>query len=467
MRKYSAEEILEALTYYYDESIFVTGSEGEVIFVNELGAQRLGCTREEILHKNVRDLLKDGKYDNSTVLVAMDTKKPYTGQISEGKMGRTSTVSHSVPVLDDDGNVSMVVTNNMSKERSEEWESIMRREHEATERLKRELDYLRDNSNNEIYANSPSMKTLLKSVDVIAPADSNVIILGESGTGKDVFANYIHSHSNRSGNPFISVNCAAIPENLLESELFGYEKGAFTGANSKGKIGLFEAAEGGTIFLDEIGDMPLALQSKLLRTLESRYIRRVGGVEAIPINVRIICATNADLAKMVEEKKFREDLYYRLSVFVIKLPPLRERKEDILALADHFLYVLNEKYGQNKRFSEVTRQTMLDHNWPGNIRELRNVIERIFVISNGDELVFTPTPTAQYMPGLIKEENGDVAIRPLREYTEEMENRYIEIALKQCDGSVAKAAEMLGLHRSVLYRRLQKSSNCTKEDMNN
>jgi transcriptional regulator with PAS, ATPase and Fis domain len=203
--------------------------------------------------------------------------------------------------------------------------------------------------------------------------------------------------------------------------------------------------------------MPLSLQSSLLRVLENHEIRRVGGVKNIPVDVRIICATNVDLLAMVREKKFREDLYYRLSVFPLTLPPLRERREDIIPLAEHFLQSLNEKYGAHKTLSEVTVQTMLEHRWPGNIRELRNVVERIFVVSHGNELVFSPTPTADYAP-----ENRDIKEQKLPEFdslksfVDDAEQRYIAQVLSECGGSMVETAQRLGIHRSVLYRKLHK-----------
>ena len=350
----------------------------------------------------------------------------------------------------------MVVTTNMSMEHNKEWEEIIEKERAVMARMKRELDHLRLRGHSRIIANSPAMKNVMQTIQAIAPTDSNVVILGESGTGKDVMARFIHDHSLRQDKAFISINCAAIPEQLLESELFGYEAGAFTGALSKGKIGLFEAASGGTIFLDEIGDMPLALQSKLLRALENNEIRRVGGVKNIPIDVRIICATNVNLKNMIEEKTFREDLYYRLSVFVIQLPPLRERKEDIIPLAENFLHMLNEKYDANKTLAPVTVETMLRHRWPGNIRELRNVMERIFVISRDNQLIFTPTPTARYG----NEESDAIEFAPskemgdLRSFSAAAERWFIEKTLGECGGRVGEAANKLGIHRSVLYRKL-------------
>ncbi len=457
--EYTAAQILDALVAHYHESIFVTDGEGNIIFVNELGAERVGVPREKLMHCNVRQLVEEGVYERSTVLMAIETKKESVATLTYKT--KNSSVSRSVPVLDEDGNVIMTVTNNMSSEHSREWEEILDRERAVTERLQRELDYLRLRDQSRLVAKSPAMKNVVETINVIAPTDGPVIVLGESGTGKDMMAKMIHERSDRADHAYISVNCAAIPEQLLESELFGYEGGAFTGALAKGKIGLFEAAAGGTIFLDEIGEMPLALQSKLLRALENKEIRRVGGIKNIPIDVRIICATNADLHQMVKEKRFREDLFYRLSVFLIHLPPLCERREDIIPLAENFLKELNEKYGAHKVLSEVAVDTMLKHRWPGNIRELRNVMERIFVVSPGNELIFTPVPTADYSQSVYESvrQTDPEQYDSLRDYMAAAERRYIQQVLDSCDGCVGKTAERLGIHRSVLYRKLHKEKN--------
>lgn len=455
-RNFSAEEILEALNKYYKESIFITDGDGNIVYINEVGANRIGMTREEVMYRNVNSLVAEGAYDHSTSSQAIASGKEAVSALNY--KSKDSSISHSIPVLDADGNVELVVTTNMSLEHNKEWEELIARERAAMARMQRELDHLRLQDHNKLIANSPAMQSVLQTIQAIAPTDSNVVILGESGTGKDIIARYIHENSLRADKSFISINCAAIPEQLLESELFGYEAGAFTGALSRGKIGLFEAASGGTIFLDEIGDMPLPLQSKLLRALENREIRRVGGVKNIPIDVRIICATNVNLQNMVEEKRFREDLYYRLSVFLIQLPPLHERKEDIIPLAETFLAALNEKYGTHKVLAPVSVDTMLTHKWPGNIRELRNVMERIYVVSPGNELIFMPTPTAAYSQEVYR--TGTVwqedAYSSLKSFTEAAERWYIEKTLEQCGGAIGETANRLGIHRSVLYRKLHK-----------
>lgn len=456
---FSAEEILEALNHYYKESIFITDGEGNIIYINVEGARRVGLSREELMQSNVEQLVKDGVYDHSTSWQAIQTRQEAVSALTYKT--KSSTISRSIPIFSDDGDVEMVITTNMSAERNKEWEAIIAKERDTMARMQRELDHLRLQENSNFIAGSPAMKSVMQTIEAIAPTDSNVVILGESGTGKDMMARLIHQKSARSEKAFISINCAAIPEQLLESELFGYEGGAFTGALSKGKIGLFEAASGGTIFLDEIGDMPLALQSKLLRALENREIRRVGGVKNIPIDVRIICATNVNLQTMVAEKQFREDLYYRLSVFLIQLPPLHERKEDIIPLAESFLKDLNEKYGTRKTLAPVSIETMLTHRWPGNIRELRNVMERIFVVSPGNELIFTPTPTADYAPQDTGSQGEFTPIEnfsSLKSFVDTAERWFIERTLEECGGGIGETAKRLGIHRSVLYRKLHKET---------
>ena len=459
------KKLVEALRKYYRDSIFVTDGYGNVVFANEVASQRVGLPISELEGRNVQDMVRDGVYNYSTVMEAIRTKREVAAEIN--RSDDLHTFSNSVPVLGEDGRVRMVITNNMSIERSKEWEEIIGREKLKTDMLRRELDYLRLKDKRVIVANSREMKDILNSVNNIASSDANIVILGESGTGKDMIARIIHEQSWRSDESFISVNCAAMPENLLESELFGYEGGAFTGALSKGKIGLFEAASGGTLFLDEIGEMSPALQSRLLRVIENHEIRRVGGVENIPVDVRIICATNSNLEEMIQEKTFREDLYYRLAVFTLKLPRLADRQDDIIPIAELFLRELNEKYNTHKRFSDITIETMKNYSWPGNIRELRNVVERIFVVSRGDELVFTPVPTASYGKYFSELPNPLLGSSEmtLKEFSDKVESQYITKILDECGGVVTEAAKRLGVHRSVIYRKLNKTGTEIERDI--
>lgn len=315
--------------------------------------------------------------------------------------------------------------------------------------------YLKNNMNFDLIAESNQMKNILKQINIVANTDTTVALYGESGAGKDVIANLIHRHSNRSDRPLISVNCAAIPENLIESELFGYEKGSFTGANAKGKKGLFEVANNGTIFLDEIGEIPLSFQTKLLRALETNEIRRVGGTEEIKLDVRIICATNKNLEKLVEDGEFRDDLYYRFNVFPVTIPPLRERKADVIPLTEYFLEKLNLKYSTSKKISPKFREQLLKYQWPGNIRELRNIVERAYVISPKDLELDIFSPGLNNDNNREKASDNEIVLPELKEYMHKREIEYIKSVLEKTGGNVIKAAEILNVHRSVIYRKLK------------
>jgi DNA-binding NtrC family response regulator len=300
---------------------------------------------------------------------------------------------------------------------------------------------------NAMIANDPSMKAVLQVADRVAPSEATILVTGESGTGKEVMSRYIHQKSRRAGGPFISLNCAAIPESLLESELFGHEKGAFTGAVTQ-KLGRFEAANGGTLFLDEIGDIPLELQAKLLRVLQEQEFERLGSTFTRHVDVRVVAATNQDLAMRVSEKQFRIDLYYRLNVFPISLPPLRLRPDDIPRLVAHFV----QKYSarMSKRISKVSKdamQALQRHSWPGNVRELQNVIERAVILTNGDILQVPAPPSRLPVP------------------TETMtlanaEREHILHALEESNwvvGGKAGAAAGLGLKRTTLVDKMRRS----------
>lgn len=354
------------------------------------------------------------------------------------------------PVLDEQGAVSQVVIN--IRDMTE-----LRRLKEEAQRAAAELQALRARhlAAPEIIYQSPAMERVVDQALRVAAVDSTVLITGESGAGKEVVAKLIHRHSQRREGPFMEINCGAIPENLLESELFGYEKGAFTGASKEGKVGLLEVANNGTLFLDEIGDLPLGLQVKLLRFLQEQKIYRLGGCHEIKLNVRILAATNKDLSRMVKEKAFREDLYYRLNVVPIILPPLRERREDILPLARHFLGIYNAKYGADKRLSLAAGRALEAYPWPGNVRELQNVMERL-VIMGEDDLI-----QPEYLPLDLQAEVVNAGrplvlkeLLPLQEAREQVEQQLIAMALERY-GSLRQAARALGVSHSTLLRKAQ------------
>jgi len=332
-----------------------------------------------------------------------------------------------------------------------------------TEELRRLKSALADSRTPAIVGQSPAMREVADMVRRVAPLDSTVLITGESGSGKEVVADAIHALSLRSEAPFVKVNCAAIPENLLESELFGHEKGAFTGAVSQ-KKGKFELAQHGTILLDEIGDMPLFLQPKLLRAVEQKQIERVGGSRPLDIDLRIIAATNQDLETLVAEKTFRADLFYRLGVATIHLPPLRDRKEDLPLLAAHFLERINPRVGVNLRgVSREGMRLLFDYDWPGNVRQLANILERAAIVSSGDMLTAADITRALKGPDRARADVGTAAAdRPpdtvgnLRETLQDMERNMIVAALKKAGGVQKDAARLLGLSPKNLWNKIQK-----------
>ena len=328
------------------------------------------------------------------------------------------------------------------------------------------LDFLSSKMSNNatVIAESAAMKGILAFLTRISPADSNILLTGETGAGKEVLAKYIHNQSSRSGGVFIPVNCAAIPESLMESEFFGYARGAFTGANKEGKAGVFELADGGTIFLDEIGEMPLLIQAKFLRVIETGEVTRLGSESSKKVDFRLVAATNRNLEEMCAQGLFRSDLYYRLNILSVEIPPLRERREDIVPLARFFLSRLNKKYNKTK----IAIRRLEHYRWPGNVRELRNVIERLFITSPTDILEFESGDNTLSFRGagpetsLEAQDRTDPASAPVREgvslraAVEAYEKQLVLETLDACGGSVSKAAGRLRLHKSVLYRKLEK-----------
>ncbi|MEP7028401.1 MAG: sigma 54-interacting transcriptional regulator [Candidatus Eisenbacteria bacterium] len=307
----------------------------------------------------------------------------------------------------------------------------------------------------DILGTTPRMQRIFKLISKVAPTESTVLILGESGTGKELIARAIHLQSNRQNGAFVPVNCAALPENLIESELFGYARGAFTGAGQT-KRGLIEEADGGTLFLDEIGDMPLATQVKLLRFLENSELRRLGDNEVRIVDVRVIAATNSDLHRLMQEGRFREDLFYRLNVVGIELPPLRERREDVPLLASYFL----EKYAQKADktidgFTADAKAALLRYAYPGNVRELENAIQRAVTLSDGRMLRREDLPPSFFTPQFL--EAGRTAEEARDAWSlDEVERDHIARVLKRQKGNVTNAARQLGISRTTLWRKMNK-----------
>ncbi len=352
-----------------------------------------------------------------------------------------------------------------------EMEIVIRRALEKR-RLQSQIKALQESMQREspskmIVGQSECMKRLKAVVERVARLETNVLITGESGTGKEIVADTIHALSPRAKGPFIKINCAALPETLLESELFGHEKGAFTGA-SAGKKGKFELAEHGTILLDEIGDMPLHLQPKLLRAVEQKQVERIGGSKPITYDVKIIAATNQDLAGLIQEKKFREDLYYRLNVATIHIPPLRERKEDLPLLVDHFVRGINLKTGTDiATVSSDAMEALFRHDWPGNVRQLRNILERASIFCKSNVMTTRDIELALQRGPIQLPDSEPSPTLSLREQLQEMEKSLILNALQRANGVQIEAAKLLGISPKNLWNKIQKHhidpSSCHRE----
>lgn len=333
------------------------------------------------------------------------------------------------------------------------------------QRQSEQIHYLQKHSfQDEIIGNSLVMQELFQTIGLVLENDITVLLEGESGTGKDLIASIIHKHSKRKKNPFITLNCASIPKDLIESELFGHEKGAFTSAE-KQRLGKFELAQNGTIFLDEIAELPLDMQAKLLRVIQNREIERIGSEQKIPINVRIIAATHANLKKRVDEGKFRLDLFYRLHVFPIHIPPLNKRKDDILLLANYFIKHYATVFSLKPSIlSKDAKQFLLNHSWPGNIRELENTIQRSLILAQGKPITsaildYTPAKETLLLTS-SKVQNSETLFDTLSqiEPLEKLENLYINWALERCNHNISSCAKALGLSRTTLYNKLQKTN---------
>ncbi|KKK36910.1 transcriptional regulator [Mesobacillus campisalis] len=453
INKADIENILVSIFQSSYDGIFVADKEGVGIMVNAAYSRITGVTSEELLGKNMRTVVKEGIVSESVTVKVLEQRAPVT--IIQSVRGKELLVTGN-PVFGQDGQIVYVVTNVRDISDLNQMKTELLHSRKMTDQYISEIQELRKRELIQMHldgvvAQSQEIMKVFHLARKVAKVDSGVLILGESGVGKEVIVNYIHQESDRAAKPLVKVNCGAIPHHLLESELFGYERGAFTGANGQGKPGLFELANGGTIFLDEIGDMPIDLQVKLLRVLQEFEIMRVGGTKSIKIDVRIISATHMDLERMVEKNDFRRDLYYRLNIVPIKVPPLRDRRVDIVPLAFYFLKRMNEKNTLNKRFHPETLQLFEAYNWPGNIRELENLIERLAVMADLDEISIKDLPPYMLQSvGMMKSETGK-----LKETVANLERKMIKEQMERLK-TTRRAAEALGISQSALVKKMKR-----------
>ena len=433
------------------DGIYVTDGDANAIRINPAFERISGLNRDEMLGVNHKELEKNNVVAKSSALMVVEQRKTVTIIHDYIKSGLQALVT-SKPVFDENGNMELIVSS--TRDVTDLYHVRSELEEEKEQRLKYEssMEHLQAQvlSSQPIIAVDKKTRNLLYMASRVAKVDSTVLITGETGAGKEGIAKYIHSESPRKDCPFIPINCSAIPENLVESELFGYEKGAFTGARASGKPGIFELAEKGTVFLDEVGELSLETQAKLLRAIETRQITRVGGTEPVNIDIRIVAATNRDLKAMADQGSFREDLYYRLNVIPIYVPPLRERRDDIIPMVDHFLNEINKKYKFKKRLTNAAYRSFQEYAWPGNVRELKNYLERLVVTSEFDTITERDI-ILNYGSGdaLLKDLSGDMSFK---ETLERIEYNLLTEAYEK-EGNVRKAAELLGIPNSTYVRR--------------
>lgn len=457
------------------DEIFVTDAKGKVLRLSSRNPDFLGYQPEELIGENVHELEKKGVLSPSITVQALARNSDVMA-VQETGTGRKLLV-RSFLVRNDEGAVSRVIS--LSKDISE-LSDLRKRIDDMNNQIAQYRDMLSHYTKIQqggrlLIGESESVHWLREMIHKAAAVDSTILLQGESGTGKDVVARNIHILSSRQGKPFYRINCGAIPENLLESELFGYAKGAFTGAMPSGKQGLVEAAEQGTLFLDEIGDMPLSLQIKLLELVQDKLYKRVGDSTYHEANIRIIAATHQNLAQLAQENRFRRDLYYRLNVFPIHIAPLREREGDIRLLLHHFTMFVNAKTGKDVVFSEEAIREFEAYSWPGNVRELENVTERLIILADGKTVgaqdvqnvlrnALDPLPDMEG-PYTLPDAYSAVqvnAILPWKDAVDMLSRKLFAMGMRRYK-TITETARHLGVHYSTVSRYLSKSKNDNEE----
>lgn len=437
---------------YSDDTICIADNAGLVEYAGEACFRHCGITSRDIVGMNMYDLeKKKAFYPAVTCKVLASGKNEVVMQ--DTQVGVT-LITIGVPIFDDNGNIRKVISISRDFSRELEMASLLIKAKRETEQIEEEAT-----SNDTIISCSRKIHNIITLMNIVARTTSTVLIEGETGTGKTIFAKYIHENSKGSQGPYILVNCGAIAENIIESELFGYEPGTFTGGSKEGKMGLLEMANGGTLVLDEVSELPLSQQVKLLHVLQEKMMMRMGGRDYIHLNFRVIAISNKSLSKLVRDGLFREDLYYRLNVVNISVPPLRERKEDIPMLITHFLNRLNRDNSTHKEITDEAIRAMANCSWPGNVRELENIVEMLYIVTKGD-LIESKNLPGQLM-GESQNDNltgGSIVVNQvieLRRAIEETERQLMTMAYEEFDGNQQKIAEKLSVDRSTISRKLK------------
>jgi len=447
-------QVLEGIVETSRDHLIITDGEGFIRMIGGSCEVMYGRSKDELLGRNVIELEQEKVFYPSVTHMVMQKNIPQT-ILQETKNGQQLMVS-AYPIFSPEGKLAAVV--NYSHDLTEILELKQRYEsmNQQLKQFESEIEELREKNQDGLVAVSEAMLAINRLIRKMAVVDSTVLILGESGVGKTVIAREIHRNSRRAGGDFVEINCGSIPEGLLESELFGYEAGSFTGAAKTGKKGIIEMANGGTLFLDELGELPLPLQAKLLKVIQEKRLQRIGSTQDREVDFRLIAATNRNLEEMVKEGKFRQDLYFRLNVVPIQIPPLRERPEDIAALIRVVLRNLNERYGLEKRLESATIAALLQYDWPGNVRELENVLERMVVTTDEELIEPSHLPAEVAATYVEQEEIAPLMTRfSLKEALEQVEEKWMRYASERCR-TTAEMAEFLGISQPSVVRKLQK-----------
>jgi len=464
--KQTSRELNAIMESAYD-GIFITDGEANVLRVNSSWEKIIGVSAGEVIGRNMKELFKEGHVSESVTLLVLKKKEPMT--ISARTKGRKEILFSGNPVFDENGNVDMVITN----VRDMTDLNRLNRQVKQSKRLvseyimKLEEMRLQQKETGKVVAESKAMKDIINLSIRIAKVDVSVLLQGKTGVGKGLIAEFIHQNSPRNKGMFMKIDCAAIPEQLLESELFGYEKGAFTGARETGKKGLFELAEGGSLFLDEIDSLPFNLQGKLLGALHDLKITRIGGDRPRKIDTRLIAASGRDLSQMVADKLFREDLFYRLNVVPINIPSLRERRDDILPLIYFYLEKFNSKYKKDLHFNRSAIDHLIEYRWDGNVRELENLVERLVVTAQQEEIEFDDLPSNIRNFHFDASDFSDfsmLGVFSFKEAREKFEQYLIDSAVKKY-GNARKAARVLRVNPSTITRKIRKGKDQVNKGM--
>ena len=465
MKDISIKEKYEFYEDVFDnmpDALYVLDDKGNMIYVNYAMIKKFDIPRDELLRYNVFDMYDDGLIDYVISKNVYEQKKEVVmcQKIFNSHGKELMQMVSQMPILNDKGDIQYIIGV------MRDMEELIGYYYDALNKYQtvKDIGSKRSDDNKLLVYNSPQMSDLIRILNNVAPTDANILVQGESGTGKEVLAEYIHQMSERRDKEMVRINCAAFPETLLESELFGYEKGSFTGALGSGKKGLIETADGSTLFLDEINSLPLALQGKILRTIETKMVQRIGSDRPKKIDFRLIAATNEDLSECIKKKTFRADLYYRMNVIPAIIPPLRDRPSDIEPLIEYFLNKYCKKYGKEKTFGPEAMNVLKNYSWPGNVRELKNFVERIVLISASSVYCIKSIPPQMLNGQLLSPSssgNGgnsgcqfDIRMS-LEENLNAFEKQIIESVVQQY-GSGKSAAEVLRVNQSTISRKMAK-----------